>query len=570
MSVTVGILSSWRPFALEAAGDALESARGRLDATVGELETAVRVAENAWEGDAALAALERLREHTRTGQPLVETLTVLRRAVHGAADAFIAARGLLECAQGLADAHHLIISNDGTVRPNPLYLDPAVPSNPWAAREHLAWEAMGGSSLTEPRFDTGPGREMVTALAAVQQMVTQALQAASEADAEASTAIRLARLYAADGRTGDWDDLAMLTSIGNRPAPAVGDDPNLVAAWWATLSDAARQQWITDHPDLIGMLDGLPAAARDTANRIRLDAELEDARAEIATLLRGHTIPTRNIEVQQEYNELRDRLAMLESVESGISDPSRSLLLFDPKMPGRAAIGIGDIDTADHVAVLVPGFGSEVTNCVASLTGDADTLVDEAERRLAREGDPSSVGAIAWIGYEAPTTADVAFDSDARAGAEYLRDTLAGLNASHAASGHDVHLTTVGHSYGSVVSGLASQLGTTMDDLVVIGSPGVGVDSAAALDVGPLHVYAGAAADDVVSYLNHFGWDPTSGIFGGQVFEVDGGTAAGADLAPSSGHSEYYGRGTESLSNIASIVVGHPEDVSLGVPRGQR
>ena len=81
MSVTVGILSSWRPFALEAAGDALESARGRLDATVGELETAVRVAENAWEGDAALAALERLREHTRTGQPLVETLTVLRGIV---------------------------------------------------------------------------------------------------------------------------------------------------------------------------------------------------------------------------------------------------------------------------------------------------------------------------------------------------------------------------------------------------------------------------------------------------------------------------------------------------------
>lgn len=572
MSVTVGRLRSWRLFALEAAGDALQSALRTLDATVGDLEAAARVAEEAWQGDAALAALGRLREHVETGKVLVATITVIRRAVHAAADAFVAARGLLERAQGLADEQHLLITNDGHVRLNPLYLDPTVSHNPWAEREHIAWEAIGGTASTEPRFDTGPGREAMAALAAVQVLVTEALKAADEADTEAALAIRLARRLARDGQTGEPDDRALIALIGNRAAPAIGDDPALVAAWWATLSRDARDRWTQEHPELIGMLDGLPVTARDAANRLVLASELEDARGELAEFLDENEIPSIDRTVTMEHDDMVARVAMLESVEAGISERGRSLLLLDPTIPGRAAIAIGDVDTADHVAVLVPGFNSGVANYVPAITGDAERLLDQAAFELERTGDPSRVAAVAWIGYHAPMALDVAFDGDARDGAAYLQATLGGLDAAHAANGHTLHLTTVGHSYGSFVSGLAAQAGTPMDDLVLIGSPGSGVDSATALDVGPLHVYAGAAGDDWISYLSHFGPDPTTGEYGGQVFGVDGGPVPGApgvDLAPAGGHSDYYGRGTESLTNIANIVVGHPENASLTEPRGR-
>jgi hypothetical protein len=96
-------------------------------------------------------------------------------------------------------------------------------------------------------------------------------------------------------------------------------------------------------------------------------------------------------------------------------------------------------------------------------------------------------------------------------------------------------------------------------DLVVLGSPGMDVDSAA--DLGPgIRLWATARnhSDWIgnVPYLEigglGHGADPTTSGFGSHVI-----SSAGA-----SGHNGYFDEGTASLRNYADILLGHYHDVT--------
>ena len=79
---------------------------------------------------------------------------------------------------------------------------------------------------------------------------------------------------------------------------------------------------------------------------------------------------------------------------------------------------------------------------------------------------------------------------------------MSGLVATN--ENEDPHLTAIGHSYGSRTVGAATQQGggiPGVDDIVLVGSPGVGVDHAEDLGVGKDHVFVGAAENDVVTKL---------------------------------------------------------------------
>lgn len=106
MTLTVSRLRSWQPAQLEGAADSLEVSRRRLDSTVGDLSTAVRMLQDGWDGDAAVAAVGSMRTHVRTGTELVETINMVRRTLHAAADALAAAQALLERARALAAEYH--------------------------------------------------------------------------------------------------------------------------------------------------------------------------------------------------------------------------------------------------------------------------------------------------------------------------------------------------------------------------------------------------------------------------------------------------------------------------------
>ena len=103
-----------------------------------------------------------------------------------------------------------------------------------------------------------------------------------------------------------------------------------------------------------------------------------------------------------------------------------SLLVYRPAAfggQGRVAVAVGDLDRADHVAVLVPGLGSTVPGSVRGLTADAARLVDRA-----RTDSPGEVTAVvAWTAYDAPSLLQVASEASAGAGGRLLASDLRGL-----------------------------------------------------------------------------------------------------------------------------------------------
>lgn len=194
------------------------------------------------------------------------------------------------------------------------------------------------------------------------------------------------------------------------------------------------------------------------------------------------------------------------------------------------------------------------------------------------------MASIVWLGYDSPG-ADFGAGSPEAAikGAPAYANFVSGLRASNS-SGQCPHITSIGHSYGSVVVGQATKMAThngnytLPDDVVLIGSPGTGVDRAADLRL-PGHVWAAAADNDLVTHAvsgrgmipwplgshpdeNYFGRDPASESFGAKRFTVSD-YSQGANLLGA--HTKYLTPqfGGPSLGNIASIVTGKDSDVHL-------
>ncbi len=245
-------------------------------------------------------------------------------------------------------------------------------------------------------------------------------------------------------------------------------------------------------------------------------------------------------------------------------------MAFDPTTPGRAAIAVGDVDSADHVAMLVPGMTARVTPYLGGLAGDAQRLQHFGTQALGSQPASRTIATVAWIGYVAPELTDVWNSSRARAGAPALAAAVQGIHAARAATGTDVHLTVVAHSYGTHVAGLAARDADAIDDLVLMGSPGIGVDSAGGLAVPTGHVYVAEATGDPVADADWFGADLQAPRFGAVPLQTDGGPhpLAGSDTLASTGHSEYYLPDSESLWNITAVVIGRPEDTTQGTNRG--
>jgi hypothetical protein len=236
----------------------------------------------------------------------------------------------------------------------------------------------------------------------------------------------------------------------------------------------------------------------------------------------------------------RWRAAMLR----GMADPARRFLSFDGRDGGRAVEVFGDLTTAEHIAVLVPGGDTHL---------DKYGLLRGSARRLHQTlGDRSAV--IAWLGYRTPNTVSLAALTADRAddGAPALRAFARELTAVKPAA----RLSLVCHSYGSVVCGRAAP-GLDVDTIVLIGSPGVTADDVRALHT-PATVWAGQGRSDWIANVPKirlhlpfttlgFGTDPISPRFGARVFAAGDG-----------GHSDYFKAGSPSLANIARIASGRP------------
>ena len=354
----------------------------------------------------------------------------------------------------------------------------------------------------------------------------------------------------------------------------------VVTAWWTMLDSTQRATLTAATPQLVGNLDGVPLAQRSRAN----ESFLRDSLAEAERALDG-------VLSAAERSRLSSQVAMLtqvaEALHASEDGPKRSLVLLDTTGSGRAAIALGNPDTADYIGYLVPGMNYQVEPQIVNWTTVADDLYREqaavladsaAERvasvptavtasvRLGVAAAPASdspvaapaaaptIATIAWIGYEAPDLFSVGGLDRAEAGADFLETSWAGVRATR--GGDQPFVSVFAHSYGSTVALLALANGSVeVDALVVVGSPGSAIQSAAKLKVTGDNVFVGKADWDPAVNSAFFGSDPGAASYGARVLGVRGGTDArtGATLAGSLGHNDYFTPGSESLHNMALI-----------------
>lgn len=341
-----------------------------------------------------------------------------------------------------------------------------------------------------------------------------------------------------------------------------------VTGYWGSLGAQARQNLVQTVPRLIGNLDGVPFSVRARANGIDLSRSM----ATITKRLRSHD-DGKGVKL-----ELRRRLETLKRVRKSLrtpaGEPQRSLVILDiGTQRVRAAVAIGDLESAHFVSYLVPGMFFSVDQQLVDWTDTAENLYHEQRQWLRRAfGCRSCAGApgvatVAWIGYQTPALLNIGGTALAEEGADFLQNALSGLRALR--QGDEPYLTVVAHSYGSTAALMALTRGSVeVDALAMVGSPGSAAQSAASLDVAGGNVFVGQAGLDPVVNTAFFGSDPSAVGYGARAMGVDGiiDPFGGAKLTASTGHNGYFAPGSESLRNLALIAIG--QDALVTSPAG--
>jgi hypothetical protein len=434
----------------------------------------------------------------------------------------------------------------------------------------------------------------VTPVTANDDISTQSLSALEQSKQLAQQYTdRISRILT-DTATIDADTAKKLTGLlaavtGDRPLnasqllasiPPRGTDPKAVRDWWNSLSPQEREFLIRQAPDQVGWLDGVPAADRDQANRLMLESSARGIEDRIRQL---EGMAQRSPQEQKELEELKQRMVGINAIRSrmaatGPGQERLYLMGFDTKGNGHAIVTIGNPDTADNVVTYVPGTGCSLDHCA----GDVDRT--DRMTQMANSFDPSHrTASVMWIGYDSPQNiVPQATKDDYALGAE---DDLSrfqnGLRVTH--DGPRSHNTVIGHSYGSTVVGFtARDNGLDADDMIFVGSPGVGVDNVGGLhgadgqSMSGSHVWSSHARNDPIQYASYddlWPWDddgnlqpahdlvhgnnPSDSDFGARTFTSD----PGKPLTTAKAHSQYWDPYSSSLRNMTYVITGRYGEV---------
>lgn len=228
------------------------------------------------------------------------------------------------------------------------------------------------------------------------------------------------------------------------------------------------------------------------------------------------------------------------------------VLACDTAGGGRIVEALGDVATADHIAVLVPGNDNSLTNYFDTSRPTRPRRNGLALLHTMRELQPRRRSAVVvWVGYHTPNGfAEAAWNEPARRGAPDL------ARLTHLLP-RDAHVTLVGHSYGTAVCGLALRH-ARVEDCVALGSPGMGVRDRAELRYGG-RLWAALGPSDWIRFFPRgrygrigLGPQPLHHRVGALRFAT----------GPIEGHCGYYVEGSESLRNVARIALGRYAEVT--------
>ena len=186
--------------------------------------------------------------------------------------------------------------------------------------------------------------------------------------------------------------------VGIPDVPQPNWSPSQNAAWWNSLPEE-RKKFLIDHcPDDIRHLDGLPAAARDQANRRALDGyvdangkehqgALRDAKRAVEEAQQAYDIADKKCatdkasdhvaaeaekadaqikldrakEAYEDLKAIREQTANDVRASKGLAPAYLLDFNYDNDYHRTTAIvSSGNPDTATHVSTLVPGIGTNV------------------------------------------------------------------------------------------------------------------------------------------------------------------------------------------------------------------
>ena len=317
----------------------------------------------------------------------------------------------------------------------------------------------------------------------------------------------------------------LLARLGPLRVPTIpgGLSARDAAAWWTSLSVGEQDALIAGEPAAVGSLDGVAAWARDRANRRLLAQALEDpdlsADAARAAML---------VDARIRSEEAAGRTVQLH------------LLDLDGD---RVVLALGDLDTAESIALLVPGVLTTPGDDLGAMVGNARAVVTATEAAA----PAATVAAVVWLGYRTPQRPrTMTGRTTAQAAGPVLAASLDGLAAARTAVGGAPARTTVlAHSYGTLVVGEAAEAAGRLaaDAVVLLGSPGMTGD-AASLEAA--EVFDAGTAGDPISWAGCYGLPAGAPAYG----------STGLPSDTWAGHSEYYEPDHPTLAAIGEVVAG--------------
>ncbi len=539
--ITIEDIRGFRPVLVHEARDRVGAERQRIGRVIAELLASRPATARPWSGPAALAAYACHTETVWVLSGMARRLATTAQLLGQLAERMQVCLELVRHADRRAADGRGWVSHEGqlVLPPSPGYLDPVLAAH--QAREEAALREEIERDL----------RQAESLARQVDAEIARRLGAAAmpgPGPAPASPDARLSMPSPPPLRAGEFVD----------PAGAFAN-----AAWWRSLTPEEKGRAIREHPEWVGPRDGLPAWARHEANLALLTRAEQHAAAQLAAARRNPL--TRLPGAGAVLERAEHRVAALRAVRDLVSRrdgvPRQLLALGEADGLVTAAVTVGDVDRAEHVATFVGGLTTKVEGDIRRFDSEFTGMRGEA-KSVARDG--ADVAIVAWLGYPAPQWSGVANPRRSVLGPDIARDQadelatfLTGLDA---ARDTPMHSTLWAHSYGSTLAGHALLRTGAVDDVVLFGSPGVPFAKLEDTGLKPNGLNVLEAQDDLVPLGGpaFLGVPPLSveGVRRLATMHVKG---MPNDLRTSRGHSDYRSPGTLSRRNLVAVAAGRPD-----------
>lgn len=412
---TVAQAEAWKPEALCDVADEWDRASAELSARVDTVVRAIDSSRRFWTGSAADAARERGAAIADGGALVSRCLIAAAVAARDGAGQIGSARTeLLAVLAAMRDESPVLTSLAGG--------SAAVTATLLDARVEAALEKLGAADGDAAHY------------------VTEALSPTRAAEVRTNPAGW--PVPVADAVAG-WS--------------AIGQDR--IAAQIAGMTPEQRQRLIDEFPRQVGNTDGVPWPMRVAANRINIASAISDERRA------DQPGSARRIEFY------RGLLAEVDDPTGSGRRIDRQILAFDPEKASLIELN-GNLATARSLAVMVPGMNTTIEDSAANTT-TAQRFVS------ATKGE---VAAITYLGGPFPGGTNLAAGVADAADPRYALDMAPRLVAFSEdvartvdATGRNVPVTYIGHSYGGSIMGTAEEFGLTADRTLYLAAAGAGV-----------------------------------------------------------------------------------------------